>query len=136
MTLQFSVDRGFRHSWAGFSGAGSLTRLQSKGWLGLQSSQGLSERRSTCKLTCLFFVRIRVLTGCWPGSLAPWNCLQVCVSLNNNKSVLQENCPPITFSHILCIRSDFLGLSFTQGQRLDCPVYEIQQMKLTRSHFR
>lgn len=37
--LIVSVCQRFRHSWAGSSGVGFLMRLESRSWLGLQSSQ-------------------------------------------------------------------------------------------------
>lgn len=47
-------------------GLGVAHGLQSRCWLGLQSSQDSSGEGSTAKLTCVVVGRIQFLMGCWP----------------------------------------------------------------------
>ena len=71
--LIVSVSQESRNGLAGWSSSGSLKRMPSRCWQGLQASQGLTEGGSTSKLIPVSVDRPQVLTGCWPETSAPWH---------------------------------------------------------------
>ena len=78
-------------SLAGSSGLGSLTRLQSRPWLGPQSSQGSAGGGPTSHLIHVVVGRIQFLVGCldWGPQFLPGCWLEAILSFLSREPLLR-----------------------------------------------